>query len=347
MNDRPKVDNRVNVAVVGCGYWGPNLIRDFAQIPDARLYAICDLDADRLAPYAGRYPEARLERDLNLLLQDPALDALVIATAAPSHYRLVSQALAAGKHVYVEKPMTLMVEHAEALAQESEEQDRILMVGHLLEYHPAVDYIKQYIDRGEIGDLLYIYTHRLNLGKIRRDESALWSLAPHDISVVGYLIGETPLQVSAVGQSYLQEGVEDLVFVYLHYSGNRVAHIHVSWLDPHKIRKITVVGSKKMIVFDDMEASEKIRIYDKGFDVATAKFVSEEESIRIRNGDILIPHISSAEPLLQECAQFIRAIQTGVSPRSDARDGLRVVQVLAAAEHSLKNGGHPVTLTPR
>ena len=332
----------VNIVVVGCGYWGPNLIRNFAALADARLYAICDLDSEKLAPYARLYPGARLEQDYSRLLDDPALDGVVIATAAPSHHALVSRALAAGKHVYVEKPMTLTVEDAADLVKRSDQASRILMVGHLLEYHPAVEYIKKYIDSGMLGELLYVYTHRLNLGKVRRDESALWSLAPHDISVVGYLLGALPEQVSAVGQSFLQEGVEDLVFLSLHYPGHQVGHIHVSWLDPHKIRKITVVGSRKMIVFDDMEASEKIRVYDKGFDVSAARFVSEEESLRMRIGDILIPRIPEAEPLRLECAAFVQAIRTGTPPRSDARDGLRVVQVLAAADRSLKSGGQPV-----
>ncbi|MCA1597272.1 MAG: Gfo/Idh/MocA family oxidoreductase [Chloroflexi bacterium] len=229
-----------------------------------------------------------------------------------------------------------------ALAREC---GRILMVGHLLEYHPAVDYIKDYIESGQLGDVRYIYTHRLNLGKVRQDENALWSLAPHDISVVGYLLGELPDRVSAVGQSYLQEGVEDLVFLAMHYPAGRVAHIHVSWLDPHKIRKITVVGSKTMIVFDDMEAAEKLRIYDKGVDVSTARFVSEEESLRIRNGDIRIPRIVDTEPLRLECQAFVKAIRTGIPPRSDGLDGLRVVRVLQAAERSLKSGGEPMLVS--
>jgi predicted dehydrogenase len=340
------MERPLNIVVVGCGYWGPNLIRNFAGLPDARLYAICDLDTDRLKPYGGRYPGTRLEPDLNVLLRDGQVDGVVIATAAPSHHRLVSAALAAGKHVYVEKPMTLTVEDALSLIEQSTAARRILMVGHLLEYHPAVEDMKRYIESGELGDILYIYTHRLNLGKVRKDENALWSLAPHDISVIGYLLGEIPIKVSAVGQSYLQEGVEDLVFATLHYPGGRIAHIHVSWLDPHKSRKVTVVGSRKMIVFDDMEAAEKIRIYDKGFDVSTAQFVDEEQAVRIRNGDILIPRIDDAEPLRLECSAFVRAIRTGKPPRSDAHDGLRVVQVLAAGDASLKAGGTPVDIDP-
>ena len=335
------MDRRTNIAVVGCGYWGPNLIRNFSGLPDARLHAICDLDSDRLELFRLRYPGVRLETDLARLLLEDELDGVVIATAAPTHFDIVSQVLAAGKHVYVEKPMTLTVEDAERLVDRADESGRILMVGHLLEYHPAVEFIKSYIQSGRLGEVRYIYTQRLNLGKIRKDENALWSLAPHDISVVGYLLGQQPSRVSAVGQSFLQEGVEDLVFVSLHYRGMQMAHIHVSWLDPHKMRKITVVGSKKMIVFDDMEAAEKIRIYDKGFDVAEAEFVNDEQSLRIRNGDILIPRIDDAEPLRLECAQFVRSIRTGVPPRTDSRDGLRVVEVLAAADASLKSEGHP------
>ena len=339
------MSRQVNLAVVGCGYWGPNLIRNIASLPDARLYAICDLDQERLQSFGHRYPSARLETDLGRLLVDDEVDGIVIATAAPTHFDLVSAALDAGKHVYVEKPMTLSVDDAWSLVRQADDVGRILMVGHLLEYHPAVEYIKNYIDHGRLGEIRYIYAHRLNLGKIRKDENALWSLAPHDISVIGYLLGQRPTSVAAVGQSYLQDGVEDVVFLTMHYPG-KIAHVHVSWLDPHKTRKITVVGSKKMIVFDDMDAGEKIRIFDKGFDPLEAEFVSEDQSLRIRNGDILIPRLEDSEPLRLECAQFVRSVRTGVPPRSDGRDGLRVVEVLTAAQKSLELGGHPVALDP-
>ncbi len=268
----------------------------------------------------------------------------MIATSAKTHYELVKKALLHDKHVYVEKPFTLNVTEAEELVKLAEEKDKILMVGHLLEYHPAVEKLKELIDNGELGKIYYLYSQRVNLGKIRQDENALWSFAPHDISIILYLLGTEPVNISARGNAYLQDKIEDVVFMSLYFPGRVMAHFHLSWLDPHKIRKLTIVGSEKMAVFDDMESEEKVRIYDKGVTRKNKDFVSYDEFLTLRFGDIFIPHITMAEPLKRECQHFLNCIKENKAPRSDGRDGLRVVKVLAAAQKSLERGGEPVEI---
>jgi predicted dehydrogenase len=260
-----------------------------------------------------------------------------------SHYPLARTLLEAGKDVYVEKPLALEVAHAEHLVRLAAQRQRVLMVGHLLLYHPAVRYLKDLAARGELGDLHYIYSQRVNLGKVRRDENALWSFAPHDLSVILHLFEAEPLDVVARGSAFLQRGVEDVVFVDLRFPDGRLAHVHVSWLDPHKLRRFTVVGSQKMVVFDDMEASEKIRIYDKGVDRA-GRVVSYGEALSVRSGDILIPKIGLQEPLRLECQHFLDCVRERRAPLTDGAHGLAVVRVLAAAQASLDAGGAPVPL---
>jgi len=331
------------LAIVGAGNWGKNLVRNFAGLQRCRLKYICDLNPDLLQTYARQYPTVSTTTRLEDVLQDEEVCAVVIATKAAAHYPVAKQCLQAGKHVYVEKPLTLSVQEATELISLAREKDRILMVGHLLEYHPAVLKVKELIDNGELGEVYYIYTQRVNLGVVRRDENAWWSLAPHDISVICYWMGKEPVRVSAHGQRILQKQVEDVVFATLEFDDGRLAHIHVSWLDPHKIRKMTVVGSKKMAVFDDMDATEKIRVYDKGASVRQS-FESYAEIITLRVGDIVIPHIDNTEPLRLECQHFIDAILNGTAVRSDGEDGLRVVRVLQAGQESLEQGGVPVAL---
>ncbi len=253
--------------------------------------------------------------------------------------------LEAGKDVYVEKPLTLEVAHAEELCKLAKERNLILMVGHLLLYHPGVQYMKKMVTDGTLGEVYYIYCQRVNLGKVRKDENALWSFAPHDLSVVLHLLGMEPTDVCARGSDFLQKGIEDVVFVDLKFPGGKMAHVHVSWLDPHKLRKFTVVGSQKMVVFDDMDASEKIKVYDKGVDRA-GEVVAYGDSLTVRNGDILIPKISLQEPLKLECAHFVECVRDRKKPLTDGLDGLRVVKVLDAAQRSLKNGGTPVAIQP-
>ncbi len=331
------------IAVIGAGGWGMNLVRNFAGLEGARLGWCCDLNEATLARIAAQYPGTRVTTRIEDVLGSDEVTGVAVATDAPTHYRIARAALEAGKHVYVEKPLTMKSAQAAELVTLAAERGRKLMVGHLLLYHPAVEKLDALLTSGELGDIYYMYTQRLNLGVVRKDENSWWSLAPHDVSVVLSLFDAEPLTVSARGESYLRAGVQDVVFVNLHFPDGRMAQIHVSWLDPHKMRKMTIVGSKKMVVFDDMEASEKIKIYDKGADVGG--YASYNEAITLRQGDIFIPHLEMTEPLRRECAHFIDCIENDRTPRTSGEDGLRVVRVLEAAHHSLAEGGRPVTLT--
>ncbi|MGB2822943.1 MAG: Gfo/Idh/MocA family oxidoreductase [Phycisphaerae bacterium] len=333
----------VGVAVIGAGNWGRNLVRNLASLPEVRLKYICDLDEEVRRAMASLYPQAAVTADQSAALADEDVQAVVIAVEAPLHYGLARTAIEAGKHTYVEKPLTLAGAESRELVALAEAAGVKLMVGHLLEYHPAVGYMKDAIARGEIGQPLYLYFQRVNLGIVRKAENAWWSLAPHDVSVACYLFDAEPVSVSASGHAYLREGVEDVVFANLKFADGRMAHIHVSWLDPHKIRKVTLVGSQKMVVFDDMEAAEKVRVYDKGAYVQRT-VESYVEAITLRTGDILIPKIPSIEPLKAECRHFIDCIENDRTPRSDGADGLRVVKVLEAGGTSLARGGEPVSL---
>jgi len=333
----------VNIAVAGIGGWGKNLARNFAELPEADLRYVCDLDAARLTQAHRQYPDARATPDLETALKDPEVEAVVIATSAPTHYALCKAALEAGKDVYVEKPFVLKSRDAEELVRIARERSRILMVGHLLEYHPVVERLRQMIVQNELGRVYYIYSQRLNLGTVRHDENALWNFAPHDISSILYMLGRKPTDVSARGQSYLQRGIEDVVFMTLNFGDEAMAHVHVSWLDPHKTRRITLVGSQKFFFFNDTEATEKLRIYDKGAHVNT-DYNSFAEYVGLRFGDITMPYIKSAEPLRLECLHFLDCVRRRVQPRSDGLDGLAVVRVLEAAEQSLRRRGEPVSL---
>jgi predicted dehydrogenase len=337
------VSEKIGIAVVGTGDWGANLVRNFAALPGARLVAVCDADAARLAKTAALYPGSRAYADVAQVAADPEVQAAVVSASAVGHYPLAKVLLEAGKDVYVEKPLTLEVPHAEELVRLARQKNRILMVGHLLLYHPGVQYMKRMVKDGSIGELLYIYCQRVNLGKVRRDENALWSFAPHDLSVVLHLLEMEPLDVVARGSAFLQKDVEDVVFVDLRFPGGKLAHVHVSWLDPHKLRKFTVVGSQKMVVFDDMEASEKIKIYDKGVDRA-GEIVSYGDALTVRNGDILIPKISLQEPLRLECQHFVECVAHGRQPLSDGRNGLAVLRVLECLQRSLDSEGSLVRL---
>ncbi len=333
----------MNVGIVGTGYWGKNLVRNFASIGRARLHTVCDQDAEALARIVNQYPAVRTTRDFDAVLKDSEIDAVVIATPAVTHFELAKEALLAGKHVFVEKPLCLESVQAGELVALSRREGRILMVGHLLEFHPGVTWIKEHLD--ELGDIYYLYSQRLNLGIVRKDESAWWSLAPHDVSIILYLLDAVPETVSARGASYLRPGVEDVVFATLSFADGKMAQIQVSWLDPHKIRKLTLVGERKMVTFDDMEAAEKIKVFDKG---AYRELVDGGygDHITIRLGDIYLPRIDMVEPLRVECEHFVTSCLEGREPRTGGEDGLRVVQVLEAAERSIRSGGVPVRLDP-
>ena len=333
----------IGVAVVGAGAWGRNHIRVFSEIPNVRLKYVCDSDPSKLSSMQKIYPQTKMVENLKPILQDPEVRGVVVASSAISHYLLSKEILLADKEVLVEKPMALNSKDAEEMLEIAEKRGRILMVGHLLIYHPVVDRLKAMITSGELGKIHYIYTQRVNLGVIRQDENALLSFAPHDLSVILYLLGEKPVAVSAHGESYIQDGIEDVVFLSLRFSDRKMANIHLSWLDPHKVRKITIVGSKKMVVFDDMEASEKLKIYDKG--VGSPSYDTYAEYLSLRFGDITIPNIRMVEPLRTEAEHFIRCIESRQKPKTGAGDGLDVVKILIAAQQSLKQKGFPVTLT--
>lgn len=335
-------ENILNVAIVGAGYWGKNLVRNFATAKRCSLKYVCDLDKKLLAVQKKNFPSIVTTTNLEEVLSDTEIDAVVIATEVPTHFEIAQKSLEAGKHTYVEKPLTLKADDAKALVELAKEKKLKLMVGHLLEYHPAVNFLKEMIDKGQLGQPYYMYTQRVNLGIVRQDENAWWSLAPHDISVICYLLGSEPVSVAAHGQCYLQKNIEDVVFATIKFADGKVANVHCSWLDPHKIRKMTVVGSEKMVTFDDMEATEKIRIYDKGAAVKHDITTSYAEVISLRFGDIVIPKVPSGEPLALECKHFIDCVLDGMPIRSDGIEGLRVVRVLEAGQKSLKSNGEPV-----
>lgn len=337
-----RVAKMVDVGVVGLGYWGPNLMRALSRLPRVRLKYGCDLDEARRSKQARLYPETRFTGSFEDLLSDDELDAVVVASPVPTHAGLARQALLADKDVFVEKPLALSPPDAEQLVELAAERNRILMVGHLLEYHPAVSRLKSIVSSRELGDIFYLYANRLNLGIVRQNENALWSLGPHDLSVAMYLVDQEPVEARATGHSYLNSGVEDVVFASLRFGDGKVAHFHMSWLDPHKERQITVVGSEKMAIFDDMARDEKLKIYDKG--VQKPEYESYGEYLSLRFGDVVAPYLPNGEPLKLECEHFVECLMQRKQPISDGHDGLRVVRALDALQRSLDTGGEPVSL---
>ena len=325
-------DGSLRVGVAGLGYWGPNLARNFAAIPGCELAWCCDASPEARERIGRQFPSARLTDDLGELLGDPELDAIVLATPVPTHADLAVRVLEAGKHCFVEKPLAQSVVDAERAVAAAESSGQTLMVGHLLEYHPGVQKLKELAESGELGEeIYYIYGNRLNLGKLRADENALWSLGAHDVSVVLYLAGEEPEEAIARGECYVRPGVEDVVFCFLRFPSGLSAHLHLSWLDPHKERRFTIVGSGRMATFDDMAIEGKLTIYDKGFD----EDVRTYGEYITRTGDIFSPRIPNLEPLRLECEHFVHCVRSGERPRSDGASGLRVVRVLEQLQQSL------------
>jgi predicted dehydrogenase len=331
---------RLAVGVVGLGYWGPNLARNFAALDGCELRWCCDRSEEQLERWRSAFPGALFTPQLDDLLVDDGLDAVVVATDVPSHAPIALAALAAGKHCFVEKPLSQSSSDAAEIAVAAQGAGLVLMVGHLLEYHPGVAKLKEILESGELGEVRYVYSNRLNLGVIREAENALWSLGAHDVSVLLHLLEEEPVEVLARGESFVRDGVEDVVFCHLRFSSGRVAHMHLSWLDPHKERRFTVVGARRMATFDDMELDRKVTVYDKGFD---PDFRNYGEYIT-RSGDVMSPQISNEEPLRIECRHFVDCIASGSEPRSGAVSGLRTVRVLEALQLSLDGGGVPIQL---
>jgi predicted dehydrogenase len=321
----------VRIGVAGLGYWGPNLARNFAQLAGAELRWCCDASEAARERARLAHPGVQVTAELQDLLDDPELDAIVLATPVPTHAELAVRVLEAGKHCFVEKPLAQSVADAQRAVDAAEVAGKLLMVGHLLEYHPGVAAMKALADSGELGEIYYIYGNRLNLGKLRADENALWSLGAHDVSVVLHLAQEDPIEVVAHGQSYVRDGVEDVVFCFLRFPSGLSAHLHLSWLDPHKERRFTVVGSQRMATFDDMAIEGKLTVYDKGFDEDTNGY---GEYIT-RTGESYCPRVPNVEPLRIECEHFVHCVRTGEQPRSDGASGLRVVRVLEELQRSL------------
>lgn len=349
-NARPG-DGRIRFAQVGYGRWGPNLARNLGQLRGVDLVAICDGSPDRLEAAAEAHPGARRVTEFGDVLADGGIDAVVLATPASRHFDMALAALEVGKHVLVEKPLAMNVGECDILAAAAEASDCRLMVGHTFLYNPAVRWLRAYIESGALGSVLYGYSQRLNLGQVRHDVDVMWNLAPHDISILLYLFGAEPKAVSASGHAYLQPGVVDVGFVVLEFAGGLSAHVHVSWLDPRKVRTVTVVGSEKMVVYDDVDAEARIRVYDKGIDMVPAAEHSGastgslgEHQARLRSGDLLIPRIDYKEPLRIELEEFVAAITEGREPFTGVGDGRRVVRVLEAIQRSLADSGARVDL---
>jgi len=338
--------DRLNIAVLGAGYWGPNLIRNVAQSASARLHTLCDTDEKRLSAISQQYSPQHQTTDAQAVFANAEIDGVIIATPAHTHYELAKQALLANKHLLVEKPLALRSDHAAELVELAKQRGRILMVGHVFLYNTAVQKLHDLISSGELGKLFYIYSVRVNLGKIRDDLNAFWNLAPHDVSIINKLLGDVPQRVTAHGFSYLQsdkDNLEDVAFAILEYGSGVAAHIHVSWLDLNKVRRMTVVGEKKMAIYDDI-SDNRITVYDKG-----AAWVEDSGSYGVHRlqtftGDIHIPKIKAVEPLSAEIEHFFECIRTGQTPTSDGQEGLGVIRVLEGVSESLRRGGQPVDL---
>jgi len=330
--------NKTRVGVVGAGYWGPKLIRNFHDLPTASVAMVCDVRSDRLDHIRRLYPDTTTTQNFDDLLASD-LDAIAIATPVASHYPLARAALLAGKHVLVEKPLTTNSADAQSLIDLAKEQHRILMVGHTFEYNPAVQMLKDIIKSGKVGDIYYINATRVNLGIFQQDINVLWDLAPHDLSILLYILEQDPTAVSARGAAYVQPGIHDVAYMTVNFPNNVMAGIQVSWLDPCKIRRITVVGSQKMVVYDDLEPEEKIKIYDKGVDKPPYSDTFEQFRLSYRYGEVTSPRVPPDEPLHLECAHFIDCIREGKQPRSSGEVGLKIVRILEKAQNSLLNGG--------
>jgi predicted dehydrogenase len=330
-------NDRITVGVVGLGYWGPNLARNFNALPESELRWCCDSRETVRARHAAQFRDARFTSELDDLLEDPGLDAVVLATPVATHAELTVRVLKAGKHCLVEKPLAQSVADAERAVSAQHTSGKVLMVGHLLQYHPGVERLKAIAHEGELGEVRYIYGHRLNLGRLRADENALWSLGAHDVSVVLHLAEEQPHQLSARGECYMREGIEDVVFAFMRFPSGLAAHLHLSWLDPHKARRFTIVGSKRMATFNDMDAERKLTVYDKGFDESADTY---GEYIT-RSGDIWSPRVPNVEPLRVECEHFLACVRDGREPLSGGENGLAVVRVLEGLQRCLDETRRP------
>ncbi len=343
----------IRVGCIGLGYWGPNLLRVLTQVPEAEVIVVCDRDRRRAAAVAKQLvQESAITDDVREVFNEPDVDAVVIATPTPTHFTLARAALVTGKHVFVEKPLATTVAECDKLIELAAAKGLVLMVGHVFEYNAAVLRVKEYLRAGQLGALLYIHSRRTNLGRIQGDLNALWSFAPHDVSIINYWLDAEPLAVSARGFSYLHPDRADVAFVTLTYPDNVRAHLHLSWLDPQKVREMTIVGSQQMLVYDDVSTDAKLQLYDKGvmrIQEQAAEGVSDfgEFQLQVRTGDVVVPYLEFPEPLKEECRHFLTCIERGEVPRSDGASGRRVVKVLEACQRSLKQDGQTISLERR
>ena len=336
----------IGIGVIGAGYWGPKHVRNFSSLPDALMWGVADTDLERLATMRVQYPHLVLTDDYGELLRSPEVDAVVVATPVKTHMHIAREALLRGKHVLVEKPVAASERHARELLDLARSTHRVLMVGHTFLYHPAVRVLRDLVQQGELGDVHYVHAQRLNMGLFQRDINVMWDLAPHDISILIYVLGMEPTAASARGYSYVQQGIEDVAHLDLLFPDDVHASIHLSWLDPKKVRCMTIVGSRRMAVYDDVETLEKIRIYDKGVEAPPHTSGFGEFQLSYRYGNITIPHLPSDEPLQIECDHFLQCIKSQSVPLTDGCHGLMVVRVLEAAQASLNGGGQVCSVMP-
>jgi len=336
----------INIGLIGCGYWGPNLLRNFSVLKGCRVKTLCDTDSHRLKTVSSLYPHVELTTNSSKLIEDHNIDAVVIATPVRFHFEMALQSLLAGKHAFVEKPMVSNVHEGKILIETADKYNLTLMVGHTFIYSPAVRKMKQIIDSGELGNIQYLAARRLNLGLFQKDINVAWDLAPHDISIILYVLNDSPLSVNCQGKAHVHPEIEDITNMVLNYDNGRIATIQSSWLDPNKVRDMTVVGSKKMLVYNDLEPMEKIKIYDKHVEIPPHYDTFAEFHYSYHYGDMCAPYIKQYEPLKRECQHFLDCIETGGTSESCGFQALRVVQVLEAASKSLKEGGRKIELEP-
>ena len=339
--------NQVNIGVVGCGYWGPNLVRNFRSLPDCRLKSMCDLSEDRLRHLRSLYPEVQGDTSYDHLLNGANLDAIVVATATRLHFPMAKASLLAGKHTLVEKPLACSSAECEELIAIAQKQGVVLMVGHTFLYSAAVRKIKEIVDRREIGDIRYISARRLNLGLFQKDINVTWDLAPHDIAIILHIMQERPQSINCRGTAHVTPGIEDVTSMSLHFAQERSAIIHSSWLDPRKVRDMTIVGSKRMIVYDDVALQEKIKIFDVRVERPPHYDTFAEFHYAYHYGDMYSPYIKQDEPLKTECQHFLDCIRQGTTPLTAGTAGLEVVKILEASSESLKKNGAPIDLPAR
>lgn len=339
---------KINIGIIGCGYWGPNFVRNLTHLSNTTVIAVCDMNPQRLSYIQQLYPTIKTSTDYRSVINNHKIDAVIIATPATTHYRLTKESLLKGKHVLVEKPIATNIAEAKETIELSVKKKRILLVGHTFIYNPAINKIKEYMGKGELGGIYYLHSKRTNLGPLRQDVSAMWDLAPHDISIFSYLLKSNPIEVIARGQDYLQKGKEDVVFITLIYPKKIIANIHVSWLDPRKVREITIVGKKKMAIFDDLNSKEPVRLYDNRIMKKKYKQVYnsfEEFQMIIQEGQVIIPKVKMEEPMRIECRHFIECIQRNRASLSDGNDGLNVLKVLVAIQESIDKKGKAISIT--